>query len=155
MVCGDVLTRFAAASHVVVSLLGSATAVIALPEFAFLLEQEAVAGSVPVPSSGASSGALDRSTRLCRYLQFPALWVQLIQIARARGAESALKQALAAVGQVPKALFEGVSDHKTLLKQGNTAAAVARCCDLWDFEAARQIVLNDRRCGPVLVYLRR
>ena len=29
------------------------------------------------------------------------------------------------------------------------------CCDVWDFDRAKDIISRDRRFGPLLIYLRR
>lgn len=74
----------------------------------------------------------------------------------ARGDREGLRLALAAVGQVPKALCEaGEEPAAALVARGLAGRAVAQLCDLWDFEAARALVARDRRLGPLLVFLRR
>ncbi|CAL6025504.1 Intraflagellar_transport protein IFT80 [Hexamita inflata] len=121
---------------------GSCFVNIPLPEFPFLIEQFQKDNQV--------------TQRLCRYVQQPALWSFLCGYARQQQDVNTLRLALAAVGQVPKAIHEAeILDVDYLCEQGKIGKAVQVCCDLWDFERGRQIVSRDRRFGPLLVYLRR
>ncbi|KAH0569915.1 Intraflagellar transport protein IFT80 [Spironucleus salmonicida] len=135
------LSNFTMATNCVVSLFSSLNLVLNLPEFAFILEE--------------NRANLAVCMRLCRYLNVKQLWSQLIQYATKASNFEVLQQALAAIGQVPKAIFSENGDVEALLRDNKTMKAVSICCDLWDFERAREIVGKDRRCGPLLVFLRR